>query len=321
MAERPPKRSWRLPVLLAVAAIAFVVVVTVLLRREASVPIVSVAQLDDDTLLVLGASGSDTDTRRWSAIATVGADGVLRDRVYEKGVLQLIAVDGSRVWLDHDTRKVHTRTLPGLQLELDLTASITNHPALSHGYQIVGLGDAGLELAAVGGKRFVVTRSGSFISPEGDGVPPRGDRVGLAPTPADVMTRKLVAQLDLDQPSIVGDERGPLRLDDPPGYLVRSFELVVGGGMQSLHRVGTDGEIVWSTTAAQLADAVALPNQAIMLQWVGRLGGELTALVQLSEYHAPTDGDRYAEHSQWLVTLDPHRGAVTGRHAIAVASQ
>lgn len=321
---QPSKATWKryLPVgLLAVLLAVGTVIVLRFSTTEAMVPIESVTRLDDRTLLVAGTSGTSADVRRWSSISTMGSDGIRRGRVHERGALRVIGVDRDRVWLDHSERKIHARGLPGLDLDLELASAIAEHPALSHGYQVEGLGDAGLVLASVNGKRFVVDDAGtiapvdtpSLWSVDGSARPMRAQKGG--PTYADA--RKVIAALPLAQAVAVGDTLAPATFDDPPGFLVRSFELVVGGTAQSLHRVGIDGTIVWSNTAAQMLDATALGHQTISLAWAGWLGGELTAMVQVSEVHS-SDGDTYAEHSQWLLTLDPRTGAATSKREVTV---
>jgi len=306
----------------AIALVTFAIITSV--GTDALIPISTATRLDDRTLLVAGVSGSDTDVQRWSAIATLGPDCVLRNRTSEEGVLRVLGVDGRRVWLDHTTRKVHTRKLPDLGLESEFTSAITGHPALSHGYQINGVAGHGLVLAAVNGKRFVLEPGRPIASADDLSFRPLGEMGQSAEPHENAMgyseTRKVLQTLELGSPIAVGDATGPVTFEDPPGFLVRSFELVVGGTSQALHRVGKDGKLAWSTSAAELLDIAVKDHQVVTLAWAGWLGGELTALVQLAEVHASSD-DVFSEHTQWLLILDPHRGTVTAKREVSLPEE
>jgi hypothetical protein len=60
-----------------------------------------------------------------------------------------------------------------------------------------------------------------------------------------------------------------------------------------------------------MMDAVETDGQMISMVWVGMLDGQLSALVQLTEYHpGDSESDAYSEHEQRLVDIDPVTGAV-----------
>lgn len=319
--KRPPNIIFVLLISAGLMAVSFGVFFAMgAWDHDEHIPIQNVYVVDDDTLLVAGVSGkdSDVDRRRWSRIALLGLDGELRNIQRQRGPLQVIGVTDDLVWLRSHERGYHARTLPDLTLVEGMDATVKNHPVLSNRVQTEGFTEDFLVVRGADGKKYSVTRDGTIEKlPEDVEYQRRETRLPTEPKEEafEVVKalQKTIKEAEvLETPSVVTDQRtrGPYRFENPDSVLVKSLEYVKGGRSQELHRVGVDGEVLWSATAAQLMDAFDLDGQTIFFDWVGAQDGKIVALIELSEYSRGYEGEDYSMHLQKIVEIDPKDGSV-----------
>lgn len=293
------------------------------MRRGATAPIEDVYAVDADTLLVAGNTGQDSDLRRTGHLALLELDGRLHSAVTSDEALDVLGVADDIVWLKSDSLGIHARTLPSLEMIDGINAAIQKHGPLSHRAQPQGFTTTHLRVMGGDSKKYAVSRTGE-IEPESPDT--KWTRIGARASEGEQeVSFKEVRALQatakdagLNTPTFANKEFEPgiFMFRDPPSVLVTSFDLVVGGQSQSLHRMQTDGTLLWSTTAEMLADAVELEGQWIHIDWVGVRGKSIFALIEISEFHRDSEGDDWENHVSRLIEVDPKTGDVLASHAV-----
>ncbi len=311
---------WAIAGVLLVAGVLF----ALLYKNEALVRIERAVSIDEQSLLVFGNSGDDTDTTRWSSVGILGPDGVIRHRAHEKGALRFLGMTDEVVWFSHPTRDIHARRLPSLELVPGLAEAIANHGPLSNRHNVAGFTREAIVLVGADNKHYALALDGSISrADELKYALPGAVLRGSADAPGvgeelRQLQQKVGKDPELSHPVVVTDAAGtaPLSLDEP-GYLVRSIVFYKGGQSQAVHRFAPDGTLVWSTSVEDMMDAVEADGQHIGLVWVGRLDGRLCAIVQLSEFFSGDESsDDYSTHVQRLVDIDPATGALSNTRPI-----
>lgn len=290
-------------------------------------PIDHVFPVDEDTLLVAGNTGRDIDVNRSGQLALLELDGTLHTVVRSDEAVDVIGVADDIVWLRDRTRGIHARTLPDLGLIEGIGEAVKSHGPLSHRAEPDGFTATHVRLLAGDGKRYVVDRNGTITAddektewtPRG-GREAKGERAVSFEEVRALMTK--AEEAGLAKPGLVTDplEPGAVVIDEPKSVLVKTFDLVVGGHSQGLHRMQLDGTVLWSTTAPKLMDALELEGQLVMMDWVGVRDDTIFVLVELTEYSSDMDGNDYETNQQQLVEVDPATGAVRATHPVAPAS-
>lgn len=295
------------------------------------IPIDEVYVVDDDTLLVAGVSGqdSDVDNRRHSRLALLELDGTMHDVVRQKGPLEVLGVSDSLVWLEDAEHGIHARTLPDLGLIEGIGAAVEEHPVLSNRLQPHAFTDDTLIVTGADNRKYAIARDGSIekLAKDADDAEwtPKQQRRATGPRSMSfedyrAFSARVEQRDELTTPAPAPGQRtpGPLRLPDPDSVLMKSFEFVKGGQSQALHRVSLDGKLVWSATAEQLMGAFELEDQGILIEWVGIRGGNVVVLVQLSEYSIGYEGEDYTQHVQQIVDIDAKTGQVLASHPVTM---
>lgn len=289
-------------------------------------PIDDVFAVDEDTLLVAGNTGRDIDVRRSGQLALLELDGTLHTVVRSDEAIDVIGVADDIVWLRDRTRGIHARTLPDLELIEGIGEAVKSHGPLSHRAEPDGFTATHVRLVAGDGKRYVVDRDGAIKADDGKTEwTPRGEREAKGERAVSFeQVRALVTKAEeagLGTPGLVTDplEPGAVVIDDPESVLVKSVDLVVGGRSFGLHRMTLDGTVLWSTTAAELMDALELEGQLVLMDWVGVRDDTIYVLVELTEYGSDVDGNDYESNHQQLVEVDPATGTVRATHPVAPA--
>jgi len=292
-----------------------------------SAPIDQVFVLDEDTLVVAGNTGRDTDFHRKGQLALLELDGTLHTVIESDVPVEIIGVADDVVWLRDREQGIHARTLPGLELVPGIGEAVNNHGPLSHRAQAEGFSNTHVLLLAGDAKRYRVDLEGTITLDEGDASwTPRGGRLEQGERAVSfeevraLMTR--AEEAGLNAPGVVTDplEPGTVVLDDPPSVLLTSFDLVVGGRSNGLHRMNVDGTLMWSTTAPALMDALELEGQLVLIDWVGVRDDTVYALLELTEYESDAEGNDYELNHQQLVEVDPKTGAVRATHPVVAPS-
>ncbi len=286
-------------------------------------PIDEVYAVDADTLLVTGNTGKDSDIRRTGHLALLELDGRLHSAINAKEAIDVLGVADDIVWLRSDGHGLHARALPSLAMIEGIDAAIQQHGPLSHRAAPQGFSPTHLKLLAGDNKTYTVTRDG-VIEPEASDA--EWTRIGARASEGErevpfKEVRALQAtakEAGLNTPTFADKqlEPGIFMFEDPASVLVTSFDLVVGGHSQSLHRMKTDGTLMWSTTAETLADALELEGQSILFEWVGVRNDAVFVLAQISEYQRDSEGDEWATHMQRLLEVDPSTGSVLRSHDV-----
>ena len=286
-------------------------------------PIDDVYAVDADTLLVTGNTGQDSDIRRTGHLALLELDGRMHSAVTVDEAIEVLGVADDIVWLESDSLGIHARTLPGLEMIGGINEAIQKHGPLSHRAEVKGFTPTHLRVLGGDSKKYAVSRAGEIAleSPDTEWA-----RVGSRASEGEQeVSFKEVRALQttakdagLNTPTFAAKEFEPgiFMFDDPPSVLVTSFDLVVGGHSQSLHRMQTDGTLLWSTTAEMLTDAMELEGQFIHIDWVGVRGDKIFALTEISEFHRSSEGDDWESHTSRLIEVDPKTGKVLASHAV-----
>lgn len=287
-------------------------------------PIEHVYAVDDDTLLVAGSSGKDSDIRRTSQLALLELDGRLHTVIDSNEAVEVLGVADTVVWLRNESAGVHARRLPDLALVEGINAAIEAHGPLSHRAQPEGFSETHLRLLAGDNQRYLVGLDGSIEPDAPDaGWTPRGRRRTKGdPAVSHREVRALQAQAKnagLNTPLPVNNwlEPGVFMFDDPPSVLMTSIDLVVGGHSQSLHRMATDGSLLWSASAETLANALELDGQWIHMDWVGVRDDTIFVLAEVSEFHRDGEGYDSEQHHPLLIEVDPNTGVVQATRDVA----
>jgi hypothetical protein len=286
-------------------------------------PIEQVYAVDEDTLLVAGNTGQDSDIRRTSHLALLELDGRLHSAVTAKEAVEVLGVADDIVWLESDSHGIHARSLPELTMIDGINAAIQQHGPLSHRAEPQGFTATHIRLLGGDFEKYAVSRSGQIEREAEDaewtrigGRASEGEReVPFKEVRALQATAK---EKGLNTPVFVdkGLEPGIFKFDDPPSVLVTSFDLVVGGHSQSLHRMQTDGTLLWSATAEALTDALELNGQWIHIDWVGVRGETIFVLAEISEFDRDSEGNDWESHVPRLIEVDPKTGVVLASHAV-----
>lgn len=286
-------------------------------------PIEDVFAVDEDTLLVAGNTGQDSDIRRTSHLALLELDGRMHSAITANEAIEVLGVADDIVWLRSDSKGIHARTLPALEMIDGIDAAIQKHGPLSHRAEPQGFNATHLRVMGGDYEKYAVSRTGA-IEPESPDT--AWTRIGARASEGEQeVSFKEVRALQatakdagLNTPVFANKEFEPgiFMFEDPPSVLVTSFDLVVGGHSQSLHRMHTDGTLLWSTTAEALTDALELEGQWIHIDWVGVRGDSIFALTEISEFERDSDGHDWEQHVPRLIEVDPKTGKVVASHAV-----
>ncbi|MEM6990113.1 MAG: hypothetical protein AAF721_06440 [Myxococcota bacterium] len=290
------------------------------------IPIDFAFPLDGERLLVAGVSGDDTDTKRWSSIGVLEADGTMRVVVEQDSAIRVLGVAGGALWVDALEPGLHARALPGLDVVAAVSDAVASHRALSTRRQVLGLAEDGVVVSGSDSKRYRVAVDGTISEGKGIAAPVGGmvaqPSSGEAPVVTEARARTMLEQAEgITRPRLVMNHgrSGPLTLESPRSVLALSIEPDHGGSVELLHRIADGGSVVWSTSVVDLLDAVPTSSQHAQVVWVGELSGTLTALVQLRDFaRSDSDADQ-GRSDQFLVTVDPTSGARSDARPVVTA--
>lgn len=287
------------------------------------IPIDHVYAIDEDTLLVAGISGDDSDIHRTSRLALLELDGSLDHPIQLRGELEVLGVADDIVWLYHPEHSIHARTLPGLEMISGIGEAVRANPKLSEEPQAVAFNESAVVVRGRDAKKHRIGRDASIALAQQDEPMTRAGyrhsgEPAISPEEFRELSTRASALGELTNASVQVPKGTPVpALDDPPSVVLVSFEPVAGGKTsQRLSRMSKEGELLWSTPTQELMDVMQLDHQTVLIEWVGGLDGQLWVLLELVD--AGGEGD--AHYVQALARIDPESGEVLESRLVGLPS-